>query len=97
VGPSPPAPPQRAEVGLACPGYARVLQTSLANAFERVGIEGTVKVQIRVRGNQIVDVTPLSGPREYYRLVQAAVRRMNCTASGAEEVVVPLDVVFKEE
>ena len=95
--PAPPAPPQRAEVGLACPGYARVLQSSLASAYERVGIEGTVKVLIRVRGSQIVEVTPLSGPREYYRLVQSAVRRMSCTASGADELLVPLDVVFKEE
>ncbi|MFM2059100.1 MAG: hypothetical protein RLY71_3485 [Pseudomonadota bacterium] len=52
---------------------------------------------IKIQGKQIVEVTPQSGPREYYRAVQSAVRRMNCTASGAAEVLVPLEVSFREE
>jgi protein TonB len=90
------APAPRAEIALVCPGYKEILNGALAGAWDRVGINGVVKVQIRVRGGQIVDVTPLSGPREYHRLVQNAVRRMKCTVDGAEELLVPLEVSFRE-
>lgn len=99
--PPPPAPPapvvQRAEVSVACPGYQAVLRGALSGAFESVGVEGTVKVLLRVKGNQVVDVTPQGGPRGYYRYVTAAARKMHCSASGADELLVPLDVVFREE
>ncbi len=97
TAPAAPAAPARSEISVACPGYKDVLQSVLSGAYDRVGIAGVVKVQIRVRGAQIVDVTPLSGPREYHRLVQNAVRRMSCRAEGAEEVVVPLEVAFREQ
>lgn len=105
--PAPPAAPQpatapatrpapRAEVAIVCPGYQSTLKSALAGEWDRVGITGDVKVLIRVRGNQILDVTPQSGPREYYRAVQRAVRRMNCTVDGAEEQLVPLEIGFRE-
>ena len=103
---APPAPPPaaapatrpapRAEVAIVCPGYQNILKSALAGEWDRVGITGDVKVVIRVRGNQILDVTPQSGPREYYRAVQRAVRRMNCTVDGAEEQLVPLEIGFRE-
>jgi len=54
-------------------------------------------VKIRIKGNQILEVTPMSGPREYYRLVQTAVRRLSCSAGGAEEAEATLPIEFKEE
>jgi protein TonB len=100
--PAPPPPaappaPVRAEIGLACPGYKEILAASLAGQFDRYGVTGVVKVMIRIQGKQIVDVTPQSGPREYYRAVQGAVKRMNCAATGAAELLVPLEVSFREE
>lgn len=89
-------PAPRAEVAIVCPGYQGILKSVLAGEWNRVGITGDVKVVIRVRGNQILDVTPQSGPREYYRAVQRAVRRMNCTVEGAEEQLVPLEIGFRE-
>jgi len=53
-----------------------------------------VRTRLTVRGGQVVDVAFLSGPKEYYKFVQAAVRRMHCSAGGAEEIQVPLDVNF---
>lgn len=97
TAPAAPAAPARSEISVACPGYKDVLQSALSGAYDRIGLVGVVKVQIRVRGAQIVDVTPLSGPREYHRLVQNAVRRMSCRAEGAEEVLVPLEVAFREQ
>jgi protein TonB len=95
----PPATPvvQRAEVSVACPGYQKVLQAALQGAFEQVGVTGTVKVLLRVKGGQVVDATPQGGPKGYYRLVQSAVRRIGCSMQGADELLVPLDVVFREE
>jgi protein TonB len=92
---APPAP--KAEIGLACPGYKEILASSLAGQYDRFGVTGVVKVMIKIQGKQIAEVTPVSGPREYYRAVQGAVRRMSCTASGAAELLVPLEVAFREE
>jgi protein TonB len=87
----------KAEIGLACPGYKEILATSLAGQFDRYAVTGVVKVIIKIQGRQIVDVVPQSGPREYYRAVQGAVKRMNCAASGTGELLVPLEVAFREE
>jgi periplasmic protein TonB len=84
----------RQEVSLACPGYQSVLASVLEEAIDRVGIAGTVRTRLTVRGGQVVDVAFLSGPKEYTKYVQSAVRRMHCSAGGADEVQVPLDVNF---
>ena len=91
-----PAPPAviRQEVSLACPGYQAVLASILEDAIDRVGIAGTVRTRLTVRGGQVTDVAFLSGPKEYTKYVQAAVKRMHCSAGGADEVQVPLDVNF---
>jgi protein TonB len=94
--PATPAPPAvvKKEISLACPGYQGVLEQVLAEAFDRVGIVGTVRTLIKVRGSQVVDALPQSGPAPYYKYVQSAVRRMKCSAGGADEVLVTLDVMF---
>jgi len=84
----------RQEISLACPGYQSVLAQVLEDAIDRVGISGTVRTRLTVRGGQVVDVAFLSGPKEYTKYVQSAVRRMHCSAGGADEVQVPLDVNF---
>ena len=91
-----PAPPAivRQEVSLACPGYQSALASVLEDAIDRVGIAGTVHTRLTVRGGQVTDVAFLSGPKEYAKYVQAAVKRMHCSAGGADEVQVPLDVNF---
>jgi len=38
----------------------------------------------------------MSGPKQYYPYVQNAVKRMKCSAGGADEVQVTLDVAFKK-
>lgn len=96
---APPAPPPapavvKREISLACPGYEAVLASVLEEAIDRVGIRGTVQTLIKIRGSQVVEVTPTSGPKEYYKYVQAAVKRMRCTAGGADEVQVSLPVIF---
>jgi protein TonB len=99
--PPPPAPPPapavvKKEISLACPGYQNVLAQMLEEAVERVGVVGTVRTLIKVRGNQVIDATPQSGPKEYYKYVQTAIKRMRCSAGGADEVLVTLDVLFSK-
>lgn len=95
--PAVPAAPVRAEVGLACPGYAQIIQDTMAGAFDRYGITGVVKVRMLVRGGQVVETSVLSGPREYHRLAVSAARRMKCQASGADEVQVNFEISLREE
>lgn len=95
--PAAPATPVRAEVGLACPGYAQIIQDTMAGAFDRYGITGVVKVRMLVRGGQVVEASVLSGPREYHRLAVSAARRMKCQASGADEVQVNFETSLREE
>lgn len=84
------------EISLACPGYQTVLAQMLEEAVDRVGVTGTVRTLIKVRGSQVVEAVPQSGPKEYYKYVQTAVKRMKCSAGGADEVVVSLDVQFSK-
>jgi len=98
--PAPPAPPPKPavikqEIAAACPGYQNVLAQTLEDAFDRVGIAGTVQSLLKVRGSQIVDVQLLSGPPEYYKYVQTAIKRLRCNVTGADEVQVSLPVTFR--
>ncbi len=94
--PAPPAAPPvvKREISLACPGYEAVLASALEEAIDRVGLKGTVQTLIKIRGRQVVDVATLSGPKGYHKYVQAPVKRMRCTAGGADEVQVSLPVIF---
>ena len=91
-----PAPPAvvRQEISLACPGYQSVLASMLEDAIDRVGIAGTLHTRLTIRGGQVTDVAFLSGPKEYAKYVQSAVKRMKCSAGGADEVQASLDVNF---
>ena len=91
--PAPPT-PVRQEINVACPGYQAVLTSMLEEAIDRVGIAGTVRTRLTIRGGQVTDVTLVSGPKEYAKYVQAAVRRMKCSAGGSDEVQTSLDVNF---
>ena len=63
-------------------------------SIDRVGLNGTVQAFIKIRGSQVVDVQTVSGPKEHHKYVQAAVKRMRCSAGGANEVQVSLPVNF---
>ena len=91
-----PAPPAvvRQEISLACPNYQAVLASVLEDAIDRVGITGTVRTRLTIRGGQVTDVAFLSGPKEYTKYVQSAVKRMHCSAGGADEVQASMDVNF---
>jgi protein TonB len=91
-----PAPPAvvHQEISLACPGYQGVIAQGLQEAFDRVGVQGTVRTKLVVRGGQVVEAVPVSGPKEYYKFVQTVAKRLRCSAGGADEVQVNLDVNF---
>lgn len=90
----PKAEPARQDVSVACPGYERVLTPAMEEAFDRVRIPGQVHSQLRLRGGQIVEAQILSGPKEYTKYLQSAARRIRCSAAGADEVLVQLELNF---
>jgi len=90
-----PKPIVKQDITAACPGYQTLLAQSLEDAFDRVGIAGTVRTLIKVRGAQIIDVQAQSGPKEYHKFLQTALKRLRCSTPGADEVHVTLDVNFR--
>jgi protein TonB len=90
-----PKPVAKQEVSVACPGYQAVIEQMLGDAFERVGIAGTVRSRLTIRGNQVADVVQLSGPKEYTKYLQPAIKRLKCSSGGTDDVQVNLDVQFK--
>lgn len=99
--PAPPAPPPAApvktEIGVVCPGHKESLQSALAGLYDKVGVEGVVVLSIRFRGQEIVDVKQVSGPREYFRDVSRAVRRLDCKVPGGAETSATLEISFREQ
>jgi protein TonB len=99
--PAPPAPPPAApaktEIGVVCPGHKESLQAALAGLYDKVGVEGVVVLSLRFRGHEIVDVKQVSGPREYFRDVSRAVRRLDCKVPGGAETSATLEISFREQ
>jgi protein TonB len=87
--PSAPAPapvavgPKRSAIGVACP--TQVAPEMPRKALQD-GTEGVVKAQIHIKGNTIVDVTILSGPRVFHAAVKAAMMQYTCVTDGGEVI-----------
>lgn len=103
--PAPPAPsaplpapavPTKTELALVCPGHREALQGALSDLFDRYGVEGVLQIAIRFKGSEIVDIKQLAGPREYFRDVSRAVRRLDCKVPAGAEITASLDIVFKD-
>jgi protein TonB len=56
-----------------------------------------VQLAIRFRGHEIVEVKQLSGPREYFRDINRAVRRLDCKVPAGTEVTATLEIAFREQ
>lgn len=85
--------PQEASIGLVCP--AQVAPETPRRALKE-GIEGVVRAQIRVKGDRVVDVTILSGPRIFHAAVREAMLQYRCMTDGGE-VIATQDFNFKLE
>ena len=81
-------------MGLICP---KQVKPEIPKKAIEDGAEGTVKVEVRVRGGKVVDVRIISGPRAYHAAVRAALSRYECNSSGDAEVVTTQDFTFKLE
>ena len=95
--PPPPAPvvtgPKRTTIGLACPTQ---VAPEMPRKAQQDGIEGVVKAQIHIKGNSILDVTILSGPRVFHAAVRAAMMQYTCFSDGGE-VIATQEFNFKLE
>lgn len=75
----------RHDVHIACPGIALALDDSLAHAVRLLGQQGTVRVEFRLAGDRVRNVTPSGGPRQYAGHIRRAVRALQCSNGGHEE------------
>jgi len=85
--------PQRTSIGLACPTQ---VPPEMPRRALRDGISGVVKAQIHIKGDTIVDVTILSGPRVFHAAVKAAMLQYNCVTDGGD-VLATQEFNFKFE
>jgi protein TonB len=95
--PPPPAPvqtgPKRTTIGLACP---KQVQPEMPRKALQDGIEGVVKAQIHIKGNTILEVVILSGPRVFHAAVREAMMQYTCVTDGGE-VIATQEFNFKVE
>ena len=77
----------RYDVSKVCPSAAQSLQEALALTAYREGTVSTVRMQFRLTGNRIEDVSAATGPREYRMAARRAVRKLDCvdTASASKQ------------
>ena len=88
--------PQRYDVHAVCPGIDQSLQKSLDLAWQRLRQPGLVSVQFRLKGQQLTEVTPTGGTREYFRYVRRAVGKLACNSGRDDEQLFAFDVRFVE-
>ena len=77
----------RYDVSKVCASAAQSLQEALALTAYREGTAGTVRMQFRLTGNKIEEVSAASGTWEYRKAARNAVRRLDCidTASAGNQ------------
>ena len=86
-----PSVPSRTDIAIACPNQTRPVMPARA-ADE--GIEGTVKVEARIRGGRVAELKILSGPKVFHSAVRAAMLGYQCAVTDAE-VVATQDFAFR--
>ena len=91
------AAPAPNDLRAACPGVDAALQDALAPAWSRHGLNATVRVDMQLQGQRVVDVSASSGPMAYRRAVQRAVRDLKCSGSGDERNSISFQVQFTDD
>jgi hypothetical protein len=84
----------RIPIRQACPAVDDELPDALAKAWDEVAIPGTVQVEFGLVGRRIVDVTPLQGPKRYFRYVRRAVGALECDSGVTAPRIVRVDIRF---
>jgi len=79
--------------GLACPTQ---VQPEMPRKALQDGIEGVVKVQIHIKGGNLVEVSILCGPRVFHAAVKAAMMQYKCV-TDAGDVIAAQEFNFKVE
>lgn len=87
------ADPRQVGIGLVCPTQ---VAPEMPRRALKEGIEGVVRAQIHVKGNRVVDITILSGPRIFHAAVREAMLQYRCMSEGGE-VSATQDFNFKLE
>lgn len=84
----------RGDVSKVCPAIQQQLPEALAGAYNEERRDAVVQVQMRLQGQRIVQVMPISGPRSYHRHVRSAMSAVDCRSDRSDEQVFAFAVRF---
>jgi hypothetical protein len=83
--------------GKPCRSYRAALAEALQGAYEHVGVEADVLVNITLVGNRITHIERVSGPTMYEPYIQDALAKLQCPEDGGTKVtVMPMTFKFRE-
>lgn len=80
-----PAEFHRTDVIKTCPRAGEQLSEALAHPAYLEGATGTVRVEFKLKGEAVSEVRPMGGPRNLYRDIRRAVRKLDCNGSSERE------------
>jgi hypothetical protein len=90
------ATPTPDDIRVACPGVDTALQIALTKPLLHNQIVGTVRVDMQLEGQRIVDVSTPDGPVAYRQAVQRAVRKLQCDGGSSERRTISFNVTFAD-
>ena len=90
------AAPTSPDLRAACPGVDAALQDALSRSWARHQLNGTVRIDMQVQGQRVVDASARSGPVAYRGAVQRAVRGLKCAGGSDELRTISFDVQFTD-
>ena len=91
------AAPASTDIRVVCPGVDAALQNALTKALLRNKIVDTVRVDMQLEGQRIVDVSTPEGPLAYRKAVQRAVRDLRCDGGSEDRRTISFNVTFSDQ
>lgn len=86
--------PVRTDVQALCPDIAHALHDALANTVRDVATAAVIDVRFELVGSRVGEVQTGAGPARYRRVLQRAVRDLQCDSGAAAAQTVALRVRF---
>ena len=87
----------RTDVHRVCSHMDSTMQEQLARTWFYNQTEGEVRVQFRLEGGTITEVTTKGGPRDYHRDIRRAVHDLDCQTDASATQQFSFVVAFKAD
>lgn len=87
----------RIDVVRACPAVQAQLAEALGTLVSQHAMEGQIRVDLRIKGSQVSDISTLGGPFVYRGPLRRAAHQLDCQDSSKENQLYRFMVVFVNE